>query len=105
MAQQIPSLTKAEMAHLRGKAHHLKPIVAVGQSGITDGIVAAVAQALLDHELIKVRLYRPEDKQQAAQELALRTDAQVCGVIGHTVILYKKHPEKPRFTLTKDGDA
>jgi RNA-binding protein len=93
------SLSGAQRSFLRGKAHVLRPVVQVGQSGVTTPLVAAVNQALLDHELIKVRLYRPENKKALAAELAEKTGAHLCGLIGHTVILYRPHPEKPRIRL------
>jgi len=84
---------------LRGRAHDLKPLVQVGQSGVTDAVIDAMAQALLDHELIKVRLHEPEDKKGMAAELAERSGAELCGLVGHTVILYRAHPKKPVIEL------
>lgn len=84
---------------LRGLAHNHKAVVQVGQSGITDAVVTAVEQALLDHELVKVGLTRPPDKKTMARELAERSGAQLCGLIGHTVILYRPHPDEPKIVL------
>jgi RNA-binding protein len=86
---------------LRGRAHALEPVVQVGHAGLTDGVIAAVAAALLDHELIKVRLYRPANKKGMAAELAGRCGAHLCGLVGHTVILYKPHPEEPVLVLPR----
>lgn len=85
--------------YLRGLAHPLKPVVQVGQGGVSEGVLAAVETALLDHELIKVRLHEPEDKKALARELAEGSGAELCGLVGHTVILYKPHPEEPVITL------
>jgi RNA-binding protein len=82
---------------LRALAHHLEPVVQVGHAGVTDGVVGATSRALLDHELIKVRLYEPEDKRAMAGALATRTGATICGLLGHTVILYRRHPKRPRI--------
>ncbi|MEE8408944.1 MAG: ribosome assembly RNA-binding protein YhbY [Myxococcota bacterium] len=84
---------------LRGKAHSLKPVVQVGQSGLADSVLEAVVQALLDHELIKVRLQQPDDKKGMAQDLAFRSGSTMCGLVGHTVILYRPHPEEPQIRL------
>ncbi len=92
-------LTGRQRSYLKGKAHDLKPVVQVGQGGVSEAVVKQVAQALLQHELIKVRLSRPEDKKAMAEELARATDAVLCGLVGHTVILYKRHPETPKITL------
>lgn len=93
------TLTAAQRRKARSLAHQLEPVVRVGQGGVSAGVVEAVGRALLDHELIKVRLHEPEDKKAMASALASGTGAELCGLVGHTVILYKRHPEKPRIVL------
>jgi RNA-binding protein len=95
----VPELEGFQRKHLRGLAHSLKPIVQVGASGVTESVVNQVDEALTHHELIKVRLLEPEDKKADAQSLADRTDSALCGLVGHTVILYRAHPEEPRVRL------
>jgi len=95
-AQPAPTLTPKQLRELRGQAHSLEPIVQVGHSGITPAVVRAISRALLDHALIKVRLHEPEDKKAMAAELAESTRAALCGLVGHTVILYR--PKKPKPT-------
>jgi RNA-binding protein len=73
--------------------------VHVGEAGVTDSVIGALERALLDHELVKVRLQHPDDKRAAARELAERAGAALCGLVGHTVILYRRHPEHPRIEL------
>ncbi len=89
----------SQRKYLRGLAHPLKPVVQVGQAGITEEVLAAVDTALTDHELIKVRLHEPEDKRRMAEDLAGGSGAALCGLVGHTVILYRAHPDKPRIVL------
>ncbi len=69
----------------------------VGQAGVTEGVLRAVDEALAAHELVKVRLREPEDKKSAAHDLAAGTDSALCGLVGHTVILYRPDPERPRI--------
>jgi RNA-binding protein len=97
----MEELTGHQRKYLRELAHPLKPVVQVGQDGITAAVVKSVDHALLDHELIKVRMREPESKKQMARELAERTGACLCGLIGHTVILYRPHPEEPRLELPR----
>jgi RNA-binding protein len=84
---------------LRAQAHALHPLVQVGDAGVTDAVIAAVNAALGDHELIKVRLHAPADKHALAQAIAERAHAELCGVVGHTVILYRPNAEEPRIRL------
>lgn len=81
--------------YLRSLAHDLEPIVQVGNEGVTEGVVGATSRALLDHELVKVRLREPKDKKGMSRALADATDAVLCGLVGHTVILFKPRPDKP----------
>ena len=92
-------LTGKQRRHLRGLAHNLRPVVQVGQAGMTDAVLAAIDEALRDHELIKVRLNAPEDKKAQAQSVADALEAALCGVIGHTIILFRPDPEAPKITL------
>ena len=54
-------LTGKQRRALRALGHHLEPVVIIGQSGVTEGIIAAVEQALKDHELIKVKINEGPD--------------------------------------------
>jgi RNA-binding protein len=98
-APPAPRLTGAQRQQLRGRAHGLEPVVQVGRAGITPAVLRSVDSALTTHELIKVRLHEPEDKHAAATELAERTRSALAGLIGHTVILFRPHPDKPKITL------
>ena len=79
---------------LRALGHHLDPVVLVGQHGVTDAVVAAVDQALHDHELIKVKIHEgPEDRKEAAQRLAEATGAELAQLLGRVALLFKKRDE------------
>lgn len=89
--------------HLRALGHHLEPVVHVGKEGITEGIVAATRAALLKHELIKVRIGQesPVDRKEAGPELAEATSSSLAQTLGRTLLLYKRHPKKPKIVLPK----
>lgn len=96
-------LTPAQRSHLKSLGHHLQPIVTVGKEGITDGVVAALEQALFDHELVKVKVGKSstDDRYDVAGPLTERTGAHEVGLIGKTLLLYKRHPDKPKIQLPK----
>lgn len=91
-----PVLSQKKKQELRARAHHLQPIVQIGHGGVHEAAITAVRRALRDHELIKVRLHEPDDKREMAQALAEGARAALCGLVGHTVILYKPKPKLPR---------
>ena len=96
-----PPLTGAALRKLRALGHHLDPIVMVGKEGVTNAVVGAVNGALLAHELVKVRVQTeaPVDRHEAGAELASRTGATLAQVLGRTLLLYKRHPKKPKIVL------
>lgn len=100
-------MTGKDRRYLRGLAHPLSAVVIVGQQGLSDGVVRQIDTALTDHELIKVRLSSecPVDRAEAATVLAERTGAELAGTIGHVLILYRPHPERPRIVLPGQGAA
>jgi len=86
---------------LRALGHHLAVVVQVGQEGVTGGVIAAVEQALWDHELVKVKvaLAGREGRRAAVEDLARATGSEVAQVLGRTALLYKPNPDEPRIEL------
>jgi RNA-binding protein len=93
------ALTGRQRRHLRGLANPRRPLVHVGEAGISEAVVLALDDALTGHELVKVKLQQPADKKAAAQFLAEKSGAELCGLVGHTVILYRRRAEKPIIEL------
>jgi RNA-binding protein len=86
---------------LRALGHHLAVVVQVGQEGVTPGVLAALEQALWDHELVKVKLASEdrETRQEQTEALSFGTGSEVAQVLGRTVLLYKPNPDEPRIAL------
>jgi RNA-binding protein len=59
-------LTSSQAKFLRGLAHNLKPVVFIGQKGITTALLESIREALAVHELIKVRFIDSPDKRRRA---------------------------------------
>jgi RNA-binding protein len=85
---------------LRGAGHHLSPIVQVGKEGVTEAVLRQLDRALLDHELVKVKAgsETPEDRFETADALLAGAEgAQLAQILGRTLLLYRRHPKKPRY--------
>jgi RNA-binding protein len=93
-------LTSRQRAHLRKLAHHLDPVVHVGQRGLTEAVIAGVEETLAAHELIKVRLAGDRERRsELTAEIARRTGANLAGTIGRIAILYREHADPERRSI------
>ncbi len=72
-------LDNATIKRLRGIGHDLKPIVMIGNKGITPTITEEIDRALSDHELIKVKLPAgtKEERDVIGAELAKAANASL----------------------------
>ncbi|HEX9241109.1 MAG TPA: ribosome assembly RNA-binding protein YhbY [Anaeromyxobacter sp.] len=84
---------------LRAAGHHLSAVVQVGKEGVTDALLRELDQQLAVHELVKVKVgtESPEDRFEAAARLGAAAGAQVAQILGRTVLVYRRHPEKPKY--------
>lgn len=96
-ARPAPALEGFQKRALRAQAHGLTALAQVGSAGLSAGVLSAVDGALRDHELVKVRMHQPTDKKALARALAEATGSALCGLVGHTAILYRPDPEQPRI--------
>lgn len=83
-----------ERAELRAEAHHLDPMVHIGQAGVTEAALGAISDALRTHELVKIAVSRvlEEKPRELAGALAESLGAEVIQVIGRKITLYRHNP-------------
>lgn len=81
---------------LKAQAHPLKPIVFIGDKGLTDAVINEVDQALTAHELIKVKIRGQEKKDRVAlaEQLCPAVDAELVQHIGNILVLFRKNESK-----------
>jgi len=94
-------LTGKQRRHLRALGHHLDPRVQLGKHGLTPGALRAIDDALVHHELVKVKLLTecPEDRDDVGTRLAADLKAHVAQIVGKTILIYRRHPKKPVIQL------
>ncbi|MDQ7064026.1 MAG: ribosome assembly RNA-binding protein YhbY [candidate division KSB1 bacterium] len=94
-------MTGKQRRFLRGLGNSLKPIVFVGQQGVTDAVIEAIEMAFNAHELVKIKLQQSvlEDRQAVAEQLARATRSHLVQVLGRTILLFRRHAEKPKIEL------
>ena len=94
-------LTSKPRAYLRGLANTESAIMQIGKGGVSDNLTKTVSDALEARELIKLSVlenceYTPKE---TANELAAAVGADVVGVIGRKIILYRESREHKRIEL------
>lgn len=94
-------LNDKQKKYLRGLAHQMKPVVYVGNAGVTPGVTAELDQNLEHHELIKIKLrVGGRDARDAAIGKVIdESHAELVGRIGNVAILYRRRQEKPVIAL------
>ena len=102
----MEKLTSSQAKYLRGIAHGLKPVVYIGQKGLTDSLIRSTEDAFDSHELIKVKFIDFKEKNKKAEmakALELRTGSHLAGIVGHVAIFYRQHPDpdKRKIVLPK----
>jgi RNA-binding protein len=88
------NLSNVEKKALRKKASSLKPVVIIGQRGLTDAVLAEVDIALNAHELIKIRI-RGADKNKRTEQctkIEQQLNAEVVHQIGFITVFYRPRP-------------
>ena len=93
----MKQLTPAERRALKARAHHLDPVVMIGDAGLTPGVLHELDLALKSHELIKVRVLGDDRERRAtmAGEMCAALDASPVQHIGKILVLFRERPEAP----------
>ncbi|NBP46425.1 MAG: YhbY family RNA-binding protein [Betaproteobacteria bacterium] len=91
-------LTPAQRKVHRADAHHLEPVVMIGNDGLTPAVVKETDAALNAHGLIKVRVLGDDRtaREDMFQNLAEQLSAAPIQHIGKLLVLWRPQPEKER---------
>jgi len=94
-------LTEPQKKYLRGLGHPLKPVIMVGDAGLTEALLSEFRSTIEHHELIKVRVRSGDRKVRDTiiDELCKTGSAQLVTRIGNVALIYERNGEKPRIRL------
>jgi len=92
------SINSKQRKALKTKAHHLKPVIRIGQHGVSEGVIAETHIALDTHELIKVQIQQGEraERHAAIETLCQQTEAELVHSIGKIFIIYRQLKEQTK---------
>lgn len=94
-------ITSKQRAYLRSLANAEPTIMQIGKGGIGENLIKTVSDALEARELIKLSVLENcgYTAREAADELAEALGAEVAGVIGRKIILYRESEKNKRIEL------
>lgn len=95
-------LTGKQKHYLRGLAHHSKPVVIIGNAGLSEMVSNEIDQALNAHELIKIKLPGGDrnERQSLLEKICEATTAESVQSIGNIIVIYRP-AKKPEISLPK----
>lgn len=87
------TISKEARLKLKKQAHHLNPVVMIGSKGLTAAVQLEIERALLDHELIKIKIHaeNKEERKEMIETICKARDAEFIGAIGYVAIIYRKN--------------
>ncbi len=96
-------LTEHQKKHLRGLGHQIKPVIMVGDAGLSDSLKEEYERTLEHHELIKVkvRVGDREARDEIITRLCADSGAELVQRIGNTALVFRRNDEKPKILLPK----
>ncbi|MDJ0906782.1 MAG: ribosome assembly RNA-binding protein YhbY [Woeseiaceae bacterium] len=95
------TLSEAQKKHLRGLGHALKPLIMVGDAGLSESLMAEFESTLAHHELLKVRVRVGDRKARDSifEEMCAKSGAVMVQRVGNMALLYRENPEKKKIVL------
>ena len=102
-------MNSEQLKQMKTKAHDLKPVIMIGQAGLTEAVSKEIELALDIHELIKIKVRAErEDRKQIQQQICTETNAELIQSIGQVIVIYRKKPEQAKkkpapHTRRRDG--
>lgn len=97
------TLLESQKKHLRGLGHYLKPVIEVGNAGLSESLLNEYELTLDHHELIKVKV-RAGDREQRDEMIATLCEtgkAELIQRIGNVALIYRPNREKNRIKLPR----
>lgn len=100
-----PQMTGQQRRYLRGLGHPLQPVVLVGDKGLHEGLFKQIDQALLDHELIKLKVLggTAERRAETAEAILREVQGQTVQILGNILLVYRARPKDPTIRLPRQG--
>jgi RNA-binding protein len=95
------NLSETQKKFLRGLGHQLKPVIMVGDAGLSESVLQEFCSTIEHHELIKVRVRTVdrETRDNIIADLCEKGSAELVTRIGNVALIFRRNDEKPQIPL------
>ena len=95
------ALNSHQRQFLKAQAHSLKPLVMLGNDGLSEAVIKEIDSTIEHHELIKVKLNADDGRKDQALEAASAVKAELVSVVGRVAVLFRQRKDDSRFILPR----
>jgi RNA-binding protein len=85
------SLSEQTRRELRTRGHTLKPVVSIGNAGLSPAVMREIELSLAHHELMKIKITGGEREQRSDMiaQICEKLGAELVQAIGHIALIYR----------------
>ena len=86
------SLTEIQKKELRGRGHGLKPVISIGNSGLSKAVLRELGLSLEHHDLMKIKIggAEREKRKEIIEQICTTFNTELVQAIGHIALVYHK---------------
>jgi RNA-binding protein len=101
----MQKLTPVERSALRAEAHALKPVVIIGEAGLTPSVIKEISSSLDSHGLIKIRVFGDDRalRTEMYENICAELEAHPVQQIGKLLVVYRPKVEVVKERSGKTG--
>lgn len=95
------TLSESQKQFLRGLGHQLKPVIMIGDGGLSEAVMKELDTTISHHELIKVRVRTGDRKcrNETIENICDKSGASLVARIGNVALIYRRNADQPGIRL------
>lgn len=100
-------LSPAERSALKARAHPLRPVVMIGNEGLSAAVLQEIDASLKAHELIKIKVDSddPDERDDLMGTICANTGASAIQHIGKILVVFRERPDRGKQARGEGGAA
>lgn len=95
------SLNSHQLKFLKAQAHSLKPVVLLGNDGLSESVLKELDSSIEHHELVKIRVNAGDSRKEQAELAAKSVNAELVSLVGRVAVLFRQREDDSRFILPR----